>query len=187
MSFPLMASQRIKAAAAKKAKRKAKAARLAAARQITTTTGEALTIPPRWTIKTLREKLREELHAAIRLRDGARCISSGKYPLQPSEWNAGHLFAVGPFPSVRFHPLNIHSQSSRDNCHLGGNHAAYSEAFIRRYGLATFEALAAEARRPRQWTVGELYELLTVLRREGLAGYQARYFALTGWRVERAA
>lgn len=187
MSFLAMASQRIKAAAAKKARHKAKAARLAAARQITTTTGEALTIPPRWTIKTLREKLREELHAAIRLRDGARCISCGKWPLAPNDWNAGHLFAVGPFPAVRFHPWNISSQCVMCNNYRGGNHASYALAFVGRYGIDTLTTLGELALKPRQWTAGEIYELLTVLRREGIAGYQARYFALTGWRVERAA
>lgn len=185
----LLAASAVRAkAAAKRAKRNAKAARLAAARQITTEAGESLTLPPRWTLKTLKAKLQVELNAAIRERDGRVCISSGKAPLHDAEWQAGHLFAVGPFPSVRFHPLNIHSQSSRDNCHLGGNHAAYSAAHIARYGLATFEALAEEARKPRQWTVGELYELLTILRRDGLSGYTRRYFAMTGWHVvERAA
>ena len=52
---------------------------------------------------------------------------------------------------------------------------------------ANSEALAAVARTPRQWTVGELYELLTILRREGLGGYQKRYFSLTAWTVERSA
>ena len=187
MSLLVLASAVRAKAAAKKAKRKAKAERIAAKRTFTTAAGESLTLPPRWTLKTLKAKLQAELNAAIRERDGRVCISSGKAPLHDAEWQAGHLFAVGPFPSVRFHPLNIHSQSSRDNCHLGGNHAAYSAAFIARYGLATFEALAEVARTPRQWTVGELYELLTILRREGLGGYQQRYFDLTAWTVERSA
>lgn len=188
MTFLGMASQRLKAetAKARKLRRKEKAKRLAKARQIVTEAGEALTLPVRWTLKTVKAKLQAELNAAVRERDGAVCISSGKI-LDKSEWGAGHLFAVGPFPSVRFHPLNIHSQASYDNCYLNGNHAAYSAAHIRKYGLATFEALAAEARRPRQWTAAELYELLTILRRDGLRAYTERYFAMTNWTVERAA
>jgi hypothetical protein len=192
MSFPALASLSQRAAtraktAARKARRLEKARRIAAKRTFVTASGEALTLPPRWTLKTLKAKLQDELNAAIRERDGRVCISSGKAPLHDGEWQAGHLFSVGAFPGLRFHPLNIHSQSSRDNCHLGGNHAAYSAAVIRRYGLATFEALAEEAPRRRSFTPAELLELLTVLRREGLAGYTVRYFAMTGWTVREKA
>lgn len=179
MTLSPMAAKRAKSAA-KKAKRLAKALRLQAARQITTEAGEALVIPPRWTLKTLKGKLKAALHAEIRRRDGAVCISCGSNAGN----QAGHLFAVGPFPSMQFHPLNISVQDAACNLFKRGNHAAYSAAFVRRYGVETFLALSAAASQPRQWTAGELFELLTILRRDGLAGYTARYYSLTGWNVE---
>lgn len=178
MSLSLYAQQRLKAAA-KKAKREAKRARIDAKRHIETSDGRTVVIPPRWTLKTLKNKLRTELHAAIRARDGAVCISSGKANLAPAEWNAGHLFAVGPYPGVQFHPLNIHSQSVYDNKYLRGNPAAYSAAFIRRYGLATFEALAQEAQKRRAWRAADLLDLLETLRAGGIEAYSVRYFELS--------
>ena len=187
MSLLLLSSAVRAKAAAKKAKRKAKAERIARALVCTTSDGHPVKLRSGIRHHKLEAKLQAELNRAIRARDyGKPCITCNR-PVSEANANAGHCFPVGSHPSVRFHPLNIHSQSSRDNCHLGGNHAAYSAAFIARYGLATFEALAEVARTPRQWTVGELYELLTILRREGLGGYQQRYFDLTGWPVERTA
>lgn len=135
-------------------------------------------------IRALIAGIQRELNAAVRLRDGAACISCLKAPLSRSDWNAGHLFGVGPFPALRFHPLNISSQCAGCNLWRSGNHAAYSAAFIRRHGLATFEALDAIKSEPRQWRVPDLLELRSALA-QGLDAYTARYFELTSWKVVR--
>ena len=166
----LMASRR--KAADRKARRKAKRIRIAQ-----DSTGTAVAVPPRATLSSVRNALQRELNAAIRLRDGRLCISCGS--LEGNQ--AGHLFAVGPFSGLRFHPLNEATQCAGCNKWRGGNHAAYAAAFIRRYGLATFEALDAIKGEPRQWRIGDLLTLRSALRSGGLAEYQCHYFALTGW------
>lgn len=186
MSLPLSALH--KRAAERKAKRKAKAKRIRKPVEGWTTDGKALwVILPRVTLKGLRAKLKKELHAAIRARDGAVCISCGKAGLVQGEtWHAGHLFGVGAFPALEFHPLNISSQGACCNTFKHGNHAAYSAAFIRRYDLATFQALDAIKGIPRKFTIADLLDLRAALA-VSLDQYVARYFELTGWRVEEAA
>ena len=196
MSIPAIAAMKQRAKL-RADKRRAKAKRLRAKLPYLTSDGRVLAVPPRWTLTTVGNKLREELHAAIRERDGAVCISCGKTGLVVAfgggTWQAGHLFAVGPYRALRFHPLNIASQCSQ--CNSGaprrggrmGNHAAYAAAVIRRYGLATFAALDAIKGLPQKWTRGGLIDLLDCLRRGGIDRYTARYFELTGWTVEEKA
>lgn len=169
-----------------KAKRIAKQARLIAKQSGYTSDGKTLMVVVKPVkIKALKDKLKTELHAAIRDRDGNVCISCGRGGLvlaKHGTWHAGHLFGVGPFPALQFHPLNIHSQGACCNTFKHGNHAAYSAAFIRRHGLETFQALDAIKSEPRQWRIPDLLDLRAALAR-GLDSYSARYFELTGWKV----
>lgn len=177
----IMAAKR--KAADRKARRKAKAARIAEQQSGRTSDGAQLWVVTKpVSLNALLSKLQRELNAAIRLRDGAVCVSCPKVQLSASDWNAGHLFGVGPFPALRFHPLNLASQCVGCNHHRKGNHAAYSAAFIRRHGLATFQALDAIKSEPRQWRVPDLLELRSALAK-GLDAYTARYFELTSWKV----
>lgn len=169
----IMASR--KKAAERKARRKAKAARIG-------TKAHAAQ-----SLKAAIRKLTPELHRAIRERDGAVCFSCGKVPLSGRDWNAGHLFAVGAFPSVRFHPRNIHSQCVGCNMGKSGNHAAYSARFVMRYGPDAFERLYRAARRPQQWTAQQLQTLREALAR-GLEDYERAYaFFAPEWTEEQAA
>ncbi len=181
----IMAAKR--KAADRKAKRKAKAARLMVKQSGYTSDGQSLIVVTKpTTLSAMTNKLQRELNAAIRIRDGAVCISCGKAPLAQSDHNAGHLFGVGPFPALRFHPLNIASQCAGTcNNYRKGNHAAYAAAFIRRHGLKVFQALDAIKSEPRQWRIPDLIELRAALSC-GLEAYTKRYYALTGWRTERA-
>lgn len=173
MNLVTFASQRLKAAD-KKAKRKAKRIRLSA-----NSDGVKVEIPARATLKSLRNSLQAELNAAVRRRDGAVCISCPG--LTGASWQAGHLFGVGAFSGLRFHPWNINVQDAACNVFRRGNHAAYAAGFIRKYGLDAFEALDAIKSEPRQWRIADLLELRSVLREGGLEAYQHRYFRLTGF------
>lgn len=193
MSIPALYSAQRKQRALKAAKRKAKAARLRKARQAPTVDGRTISVPARATHGGEEEKLKRQLHAVIRAHYGPTCISCRKDGLTPrvprvgGNWEAGHLFAVGPYPALKFHPLNIASQCSYCNGQLRGNHAAYSAAFIRRHGIATFEAMDAIKGQPRKFAISDLIELRQALTHGGLDGYSALYFTITGWCVERAA
>lgn len=187
MSIPALVAER-RRQKLRADKRRSKAKRIRANVPYVTNDGRVLPVPPRWTLKTAKARLREELHAAIRERDGAVCISCGKAPLHKSDHNAGHLFAVGPFPGLRFNPFNLASQCAGTcNNYRRGNHAAFAAAVIRRHGLSVFEALDAEKNVARQWRMGDLLDLLDCLRRGGIEAYSRRYFEITGWTVRESA
>ena len=185
MSAPMLIMLQAQKARKKAKKDKArKKAKLIATQSGYTSDGKTLwALANPVALKALKEKLKTELHSAIRTRDGNVCISCGNTGLylgKPGTWHAGHLFGVGSFPGLQYHPLNIHSQGACCNTFKHGNHAAYAAAFIRRYGLEAFQALDAIKSEPRRWRVPDLLDLRSALV-EGLQAYQERYFELTGW------
>jgi len=166
------------AKAKKAARRKAKAKRI----------GAPTKAMLRKSLQKAIKALTIDLHRAIRANDGPICISCGQQIDNPRNWNAGHLFAVGPYPGIRFHPMNIASQCVGCNNWKGGNHAAYAAQFIRRHGFAAFMALDERKGDPMQWRAEELIQLREALRSAGFAAYVNLYFELEGKRItERAA
>lgn len=165
-----------KKAQARKDRRRAKAARIG-----NKPTKKALAQSLNKAIKALTI----DLHRAIRANDGPVCISCGKAPLDASNWNAGHLFAVGSYPGLRFHPMNIASQCVGCNKYKSGNHAAYAAAFCRRHGADAFQALDDIKGEPMQWRADELIQLREALRSAGFAAYVNLYFDLEGERIRR--
>lgn len=80
-----------------------------------------------------------EINQIVRLIDkGHECISSG---VKEYQVNAGHLYSVGSFPSLRFNLLNIFNQSVHDNMHKGGNGVIYKERIKEVFGSEIAEEI----------------------------------------------
>jgi predicted DNA-binding protein YlxM (UPF0122 family) len=76
--------------------------------------------------------LEKEVNHIVRLLDkGHPCISSDRINYTV---NAGHMFSVGAFPSLRYNLLNIYAQSVGDNMYKGGNPLAYMEGLRKTFG-----------------------------------------------------
>lgn len=98
----------------------------------------------------------------IRLRDkGKPCISS----LEPwrSDFDAGHLFSVKQYNSLRFDEDNCHAQSIGDNRFNEGNFEQYIINVRDRIGEERFNELEQKAiqskRGIKKWTIPELKEI----------------------------
>jgi hypothetical protein len=86
-----------------------------------------------------KEDLQKEINHIVRLIDkGHECISSGAKVYQV---NAGHLYAVGSHPELRFNLLNIYNQRVHDNKYKGGNGIVYKERIKEVFGLEVFEEI----------------------------------------------
>lgn len=171
-------------AADRKARRKAKAKRIAQALVCTTSDGRPVKIRAGTRHHKLEARLQKELNAAVRARDrGNPCITCGR-PVSPANENAGHGFPVGSHPSVRFHPWNIHLQCGNPcNRFNGGEGAIYAAEIERRYGVEAYGRMFDLANEPLRLSIPDLVDLRATLRAGGIDAYQARYFEITGWKV----
>lgn len=188
VSLPSLLSARRGAAAARKAKRKAKARRIAQALVCTTSDGRPVKVRGGTRHHKLEETLQRELSQAIRRRDAGQPCITCKRPVSKANENAGHGFPVGSHPSVRFHPWNIHLQCGNPcNRFNGGEGAVYAQEIRYRYGHEAYARMYELAQRPLRLSIPDLIDLRASLR-DGLEAYTERYFAITGWTVtERAA
>jgi hypothetical protein len=85
------------------------------------------------------KELQDEINTIVRLIDfGHPCISSGRTKYKP---HAGHYFAVGGSPTVRFNLLNIFNQSDGDNVFKGGKPREYAEGLRKVFGQEVFEEI----------------------------------------------
>ena len=76
----------------------------------------------------------------IRLRDNNQpCISCSR--LLVDKFDAGHCFAVGSYPNLRFNEDNVHGQCVFCNRHNHGNHAEYLINLPSRIGEEKFKNL----------------------------------------------
>lgn len=81
----------------------------------------------------VEKKLQTEINSIVRLIDkGHPCISSGR-PLGKN-YDAGHFFAVGGNPQIRFHLFNIYAQSVEQNQHRSGNPLGFIEGLENTFG-----------------------------------------------------
>lgn len=82
-------------------------------------------------IPDLIAKARLRFNKFIRERDkGLPCISCGK----PEFDHAGHYYAAGSIPSLRFDEDNIHGQCAGCNTFRHGNLIEYRKGLVERYG-----------------------------------------------------
>lgn len=109
--------------------------------------------------------LEKEINQIVRLIDkGHNCISSGRSNYTV---NAGHFFAVGSNPSLRFNLLNIYAQSVGDNMFKGGAPREYLEGLCKTFGEETANEISElKASYPEiKLSIEELKETIKVARR----------------------
>ena len=103
-------------------------------------------------------------NAYIRHRDRDKpCISCGT--TKPIQYCAGHFYAVGSFPNLRFEELNVHKQCNQYcNMKLSGNLTAYRGGLIERIGQEKFDVLEAMKRTEKHYSIDDLKEIIKYYR-----------------------
>jgi hypothetical protein len=102
--------------------------------------------------------LQQLVNRYVRQRDGNFCISCNKEV--QGKIDAGHMFSVGNYPSVRFDLRNINSQCIRCNQYNGGSLLEYRKYLIKKIGISDFEDLELKAHQNRQYSIPELKEMI---------------------------
>lgn len=102
--------------------------------------------------------LQQLVNKHVRQRDGNFCISCNKEV--KGKIDAGHMFSVGNYPSVRFDERNINSQCIRCNQFNGGSLLEYREYLIKKIGLEQFEDLDRLAHKNRIFDIEEIKEMI---------------------------
>ena len=102
--------------------------------------------------------LQQLVNKHVRQRDGNFCISCNK--AVNGKIDAGHMYSVGNYPSVRFDERNINSQCIKCNQYNGGSIIEYRENLIKKIGLKEFEDLDKLAHQNRIFDIVELKEMI---------------------------
>ena len=107
--------------------------------------------------------LQQLVNRFVRNRDGNYCISCDK-PIK-GKVDAGHLFSVGNYPSVRFDIRNINSQCISCNQFNGGSILEYRENLIKKIGQEQFNELDKLAHQNRIFDIEEIKEMIEVYKK----------------------
>jgi len=107
--------------------------------------------------------LQQLVNRFVRNRDGNYCISCDA-PIN-GKVDAGHLFSVGNYPSVRFDLRNINSQCIRCNQFNGGSILEYRENLIKKIGQKEFDDLDKLAHQNRIFDIEEIKEMIEVYKK----------------------
>lgn len=102
--------------------------------------------------------LQQLVNRFVRQRDGNYCISCDA-PIN-GKVDAGHLFSVGNYPSVRFDLRNINSQCIKCNQFNGGSILEYRENLIKKIGQKEFDELDKLAHQNKIFDIVELKEMI---------------------------
>ena len=102
--------------------------------------------------------LQQLVNKHVRQRDGNFCISCNK--AVNGKIDAGHMYSVGNYPSVRFDERNINSQCIKCNQYNGGSIIEYRKYLINKIGLEEFEDLDKLAHQNRIFDIVELKEMI---------------------------
>ncbi len=100
-----------------------------------------------WSVKRLKPRAEFYFHLFIRLRDTdengvGKCISNGQWLKIPSEnAHAGHFYASGNYPELKFNEDNVHLQSKKDNYFGHSNALEYRKNLIKKIGIEKVERL----------------------------------------------
>lgn len=106
-------------------------------------------------------KAQEVFNEYIRLRDKSEpCISCDT--TAKCIYHAGHFYAVGNYPALRFNEDNVHKQCGF-NCNTSkhGNTAEYSKRLILKIGVERFDKLYEIRNVSLKLSIPELKELIT--------------------------
>jgi hypothetical protein len=107
--------------------------------------------------------LQQLVNRFVRNRDRNYCISCDK-PIN-GKVDAGHLFSVGNYPSVRFDLRNINSQCISCNQFNGGSILEYRENLIKKIGQKEFDDLDKLAHQNRIFGIEEIKEMIEVYKK----------------------
>jgi hypothetical protein len=111
------------------------------------------------TLSDYTKILQQLVNKYVRLRDkGLPCISCQK-PIT-GKTDAGHLFSVGNYPSVRFDLRNLAAQCITCNQFNGGNIHEYRKHLIDKIGITEFQDLERKAHETRKFSIPELKEMI---------------------------
>ncbi len=111
------------------------------------------------TLSDYTKILQQLVNKYVRMRDiGKPCISCEK-PIT-GKTDAGHLFSVGNYPSVRFDLRNLAAQCITCNQFNGGNIHEYRKNLINKIGITEFEDLERKAHETRKFSIPELKEMI---------------------------
>ena len=111
------------------------------------------------TLSDYTKILQQLVNKFVRLRDkGLPCISCQK-PIK-GKTDAGHLYSVGNYPSVRFHESNINAQCITCNQYNGGMVNDYRINFVKRYSESELNTLDLLAHETRKYSIPELKEMI---------------------------
>jgi hypothetical protein len=111
------------------------------------------------TLSDYTKILQQLVNKYVRMRDiGKPCISCEK-PIT-GKTDAGHLFSVGNYPSVRFDLRNIFAQCITCNQFNGGNIHEYRKNLINKIGITEFEDLERKAHETRKFSIPEIKEMI---------------------------
>lgn len=126
----------------------------------------------RTSVAALKRKLWELFSRYVKDRDGNQCFTCPARPFGQA-WHAGHMIRSTK-ASIRYDPVNVHSQCAYCNNWLHGNEGEYTVRFIEQYGMPKLQALKQRASVTHQWKAHELEELIAALRVGG-AEYEMLY------------
>ena len=111
------------------------------------------------TLSDYTKILQQLVNKYVRMRDiGKPCISCEK--LITGKTDAGHLFSVGNYPSVRFDLRNLAAQCITCNQFNGGNIHEYRKNLIKKIGITEFEDLERKAHETRKFSIPEIKEMI---------------------------
>jgi len=111
------------------------------------------------TLSDYTKILQQLVNKYVRLRDkGLPCISCQK-PIT-GKTDAGHLYSVGNYPSVRFHEKNINAQCITCNQYNGGMINDYRINFVKKYSESELNTLDRLAHETRKFSIPELKEMI---------------------------
>lgn len=111
------------------------------------------------TVAKLKKKLDKTFSDYIRQRDDYTCFTCGKKGDKTNIQN-GH-YVSRSFNSTRYSEINCNAQCVGCNIFKKGNLDDYALRLIRRHGNEILATLAAEKKKTKQFTTGELEELIT--------------------------
>jgi hypothetical protein len=117
------------------------------------------------TLSDYTKILQQLVNKFVRMRDiGNPCISCEK-PIT-GKTDAGHLFSVGNYPSVRFDLRNLAAQCITCNQFNGGNIHEYRKNLIKKIGITEFEDLERKAHETRKFSIPEIKEMIEFFKKK---------------------
>lgn len=111
-----------------------------------------------YTVKTLKKKLDQVFSVYIRKRDNGVCFTC-KIQKPWREMQNGH-YITRAANATRFNEKNCNCQCVGCNVFRKGNMDAYALELVKKYGLRILEDLNRLKHTVKQFTVGELLELI---------------------------